>query len=55
MIRVVIADDHTIVREGLKQLLLAAGDFDVVGEASNGHERPEPQRAVTPRIRRRWW
>jgi len=38
MIRVVIADDHTIVREGLKQLLLAAGDLDVVGEARDGHE-----------------
>jgi DNA-binding NarL/FixJ family response regulator len=38
MIRVVIADDHQILREGLKQLLLGAGDFDVVGEAGNGHE-----------------
>ena len=38
MIRIVIADDHTIVREGLKQLLAAAGDLDVVAEAGNGHE-----------------
>jgi DNA-binding NarL/FixJ family response regulator len=38
MIRVVIADDHTIVREGLKQLLLAAGAIQVVGEARDGHE-----------------
>jgi DNA-binding NarL/FixJ family response regulator len=38
MIRVVIADDHQILREGLKQLLLAARDFDVVGEAADGHE-----------------
>jgi DNA-binding NarL/FixJ family response regulator len=38
MIRVVIADDHTIVREGLKQLLGAASDLEVVGEARNGHE-----------------
>ena len=38
MIRVVLADDHTIVREGLKQLLTAAGDLQVVGEAQNGHE-----------------
>jgi DNA-binding NarL/FixJ family response regulator len=38
MIRIVIADDHTIVREGLKQLLSAAGDFQVVGEAADGHE-----------------
>ncbi len=38
MIRVVIADDHTIVREGLKQLLLAAGSFEIAGEAPDGHE-----------------
>lgn len=38
MIRIVIADDHTIVREGLKQLLLAASDFAVTGEAQDGHE-----------------
>ena len=31
MIRIVLADDHTIVREGLKQILGAAGDIDVVG------------------------
>lgn len=38
MIRVVIADDHTILREGLKQLLQATEDFEVVGEAGDGHE-----------------
>ena len=38
MIRIVIADDHTIVREGLKQVLLAAADLSVVGEAKNGNE-----------------
>ncbi len=38
MIRIVIADDHTIVREGLKQMLDASQDFAVVGEACNGHE-----------------
>ena len=38
MIRIVLADDHTIVREGLKQLLSAASDFAIVGEAQNGHE-----------------
>jgi DNA-binding NarL/FixJ family response regulator len=46
MIRVVLADDHTIVREGLKQLLNAAGDLDVVGEAQNGHEVMERVRAL---------
>jgi DNA-binding NarL/FixJ family response regulator len=38
MIRIVIADDHTIVREGLKQVLSAASDLSVVGEAQNGQE-----------------
>ncbi|MFO1315043.1 MAG: response regulator transcription factor [Burkholderiales bacterium] len=38
MIRVVIADDHTILREGLKQLLQSAADLAVVGEAGDGHE-----------------
>ncbi len=38
MIRIVVADDHTIVREGLKQLLAAAGDLQVVGEAQDGFE-----------------
>jgi DNA-binding NarL/FixJ family response regulator len=44
MTRVVIADDHQILREGLKQLLLAAGDFDVAGEAGDGQ-------AVLERVR----
>jgi DNA-binding NarL/FixJ family response regulator len=46
MIRVVVADDHTIVREGLKQLLGAAGDLEVVGEAQNGHEVMERVRGM---------
>jgi len=46
MIRIVVADDHTIVREGLKQLLGAAGDLTVVGEAQNGHETLERVRGL---------
>ena len=38
MIRIVIADDHTIVREGLKQILSASPELVVAGEAQNGHE-----------------
>jgi two-component system, NarL family, response regulator NreC len=38
LIRVVLADDHAIVRSGLKAVLGAARDIDVVGEASNGRE-----------------
>jgi DNA-binding NarL/FixJ family response regulator len=46
MIRIVIADDHTIVRDGLKQLLGAVGDMEVIAEASNGHEVMERVRAL---------
>ena len=38
MIRLVIADDHTLLREGLKQILTAANDITVSGEARDGHE-----------------
>lgn len=38
MIRVLVADDHTIVREGLKQILAKSGDMLVAGEAANGNE-----------------
>lgn len=38
MIRLVIADDHTIMREGLKRILDGADDIEVVGEAVNGFE-----------------
>ena len=37
-IRVVLVDDHTIVRTGLKAVLGADADIEVVGEASGGHE-----------------
>jgi DNA-binding NarL/FixJ family response regulator len=46
MIRIVVADDHTIVREGLKQLLSSAGDLAVGGEAQNGHEALERVRTL---------
>jgi len=38
MIRVVIADDHAIVRQGLRQILATHGDFEVIGEAANHGE-----------------
>src|ERR1700681_606456 len=38
MIRIVIADDHPIVRDGLRKLLKIEDDFEVVGEASDGRE-----------------
>ena len=38
MIRILIADDHTIVREGLKQILAETHDMLVAAEAENGQE-----------------
>ena len=38
MIRIVIADDHAVVREGLKRIISSAHDMTVVGEAANGFE-----------------
>src|SRR6202453_4366842 len=38
MIRILIADDHPIVRDGLRKLLTLEEDFQVVGEASDGCE-----------------
>ena len=38
MIRVVLADDHPVVRAGIGQIVTADGDIVVVGEAANGRE-----------------
>src|SRR5687767_10778914 len=38
MIRVLVADDHAIVREGLKQILAKHRDIAVAGEAANGND-----------------
>jgi DNA-binding NarL/FixJ family response regulator len=38
VIRVILADDHLVVRAGLKALLGSTKDIDVVGEATNGRE-----------------
>ncbi len=38
MIRVLVADDHNIVRDGLKRILAASADIQVAGEAASGDE-----------------
>jgi len=38
MIKVLLVDDHTVVRQGLRALLVADGDIEIVGEAENGRE-----------------
>jgi DNA-binding NarL/FixJ family response regulator len=49
-IRIVIADDHPIVRDGLKKLLLLEDDLEVVGEASDGREVLEKVRDTDPDV-----
>lgn len=38
VVKIIVADDHQIVRRGIKSLLCAERDFKVIGEASNGFE-----------------
>ena len=49
-IRVLIVDDHTLVRDGIKALLALATDIEVVGEAANGMEALEKVREFTPDV-----
>jgi two-component system invasion response regulator UvrY len=44
MIRILIADDHTLMRDGLKQILATAGDMIVAGETSDGFQTIESVR-----------
>jgi DNA-binding NarL/FixJ family response regulator len=50
MIRVLVADDHPIVRGGIVALLAAADDMEVVGEASDGAEAVELAAALSPDV-----
>ena len=49
-IRVLVVDDHTIVRDGICALLGLAGDIEVVGEASNGTEAVEMVKKLSPDV-----
>ncbi len=49
-IRIIIADDHPIVRDGLRKLLSLESDFDIVGEACNGQEAIVMVRDLDPDI-----
>jgi DNA-binding NarL/FixJ family response regulator len=49
-VRIVIADDHPIVRDGLKKLLLLEDDFEIVGEAGDGREVLEKVQELDPDV-----
>ena len=47
MIRIVVADDHAIVREGLKRIVASVQDMEVTGEAANSAEVMQHVRTLT--------
>jgi two-component system response regulator NreC len=50
MIRIVVVDDHAVVRSGLRLLLDAEADLEVVGEAGNAHDAIFEVRAASPDV-----
>jgi len=50
MFSVLLVDDHTVVRAGLRALLEASGRVEVVGEASSGEEGVEKARSLEPDV-----
>jgi len=49
-IRVVLVDDHAVIRAGLQQLLAGTADIEVVGQAENGREALEVVRRLRPDV-----
>lgn len=50
MIKVLLADDHDLVRTGVKRLLEDAGDIKVVGEAASGEDAIKLARELKPQV-----
>jgi two-component system response regulator NreC len=49
-LKIVLADDHTIVRQGLKLILSAQPDLEVIGEAANGREALDLVQKLKPDV-----
>ena len=49
-IRLLIADDHPVVRDGLRGIFEASGEFEVAGEAANGREAVDRAAALHPDV-----
>ncbi|MEK7276564.1 MAG: response regulator transcription factor, partial [Chloroflexota bacterium] len=49
-IRILIADDHPVVRQGLRTFLSTCPDLEVVGEATNGFTTLDQVRALRPDV-----
>lgn len=50
MVKIILADDHHIIRSGLRALLTNERDFEIVGEAANGIEAVELVERLSPDI-----
>lgn len=49
-VRIVIADDHTLLRQGIRTILEVLGDFEVVGEAADGREAMQLAERFVPDV-----
>ena len=49
-IKVMVVDDHSVVRVGLKQILEQSGEFEVVGQAADGEEAVRVAAEVLPDV-----
>jgi DNA-binding NarL/FixJ family response regulator len=49
-VRILLVDDHPIVRQGLRTLLQGRGDWEVVGEASDGAEAVDKVESLQPDV-----
>jgi DNA-binding NarL/FixJ family response regulator len=49
-IRILLADDHAVVRQGFKMILAAQPDMEIVGEAANGREAVELAQQLSPDV-----
>ena len=49
-IKIVLGDDHLVVRQGMHLLLNTVPDFEVVGEAADGHELVELVEQFAPQV-----
>jgi DNA-binding NarL/FixJ family response regulator len=49
-IRVLLADDHTVVRQGLRAILAAEEDIEIVGEAENGRQTIQLAKKLLPDV-----